>query len=89
MTKQEIDDLLKNANWDEIIPELGKSLTDLYDYDYPDFIGAVVDDGESYLDPEYLFDPDIWGEKHGMPTFAEYLQEKLFHVEHFTMNGRR
>jgi hypothetical protein len=63
-------------DWDEVIPGIGQSMSDLYDCDFPDYLGLSFP-----LPDEYLCDPDTYCEEHGLPSFEQFLIEKDY-VEH-------
>lgn len=74
MTENEVNGLIISIdNWDEIIPGIDKSLCDLYDYDFPDYLGLECPTPE-----EYLHDPDAFCEKYSLPTFERFLIEKEY-----------
>lgn len=84
MNENEVNGIIIDIDdWDEIIPGIEQSLCDLYDYEYPDYLGLPYPTPE-----EYLHDPEAYRKKHNLPSFERFLIEKDYvkHIEEVYRN---
>ena len=73
-TEKEVHTLLLSIdNWGEKLPEIEKSLSELYDYEWPDY-----NDIESPLPDEYLCDPAHYCEERNLVSFERFLIEREY-----------
>lgn len=73
-TEKEVHALLLSIdNWHEELPEIEKSLSELYDYEWPEYNNV-----ESPLPDEYLFDPCSYCKERNLVSFERFLMEKEY-----------